>query len=437
MSIGADTFIVNNGASAEDLQRLPRVACWPELAREALHGLPGRIVNAIDPYTEADPVAILGHLLVGLGNVIGPGPHLPVEHDEHPARLNIVFVGRSSKGRKGLAQSTAKHLLAQIDEPWARDRIRPGLSTGEGLIFHVRDAREEQQAIREKGRIVGYETVVVDAGESDKRLMIVESEFATVLKRMARDGNTLSTIIREAWDAGNLSTLTKNSPLRATGAHVSIISHGTQEEIRRYLTDTERANGFANRFLWLLVQRSKVLPDGATVPDSVLTPLVDELRQVVTFSRTVTRMSRDDAAREIWREVYPSLSEGEPGLIGGVISRAEAQVVRLSVLYAVCDRSAEIRAPHLQAALALWDYAEASARRIFGGRIGMPLADAILDAMNARERSMDLTDISDLLGRHRTAEEIQEALGYLEKMGKARRSQRVTAGRPATVWEAV
>ena len=72
---------------------------------------------------------------------------------------------------------------------------------------------------------------------------------------MSREGNTLSAIIRQAWDSGNLHPLTKNSPIRATDAHISIIGHITREELLRYLTETEQANGFANRFIWLMVYR--------------------------------------------------------------------------------------------------------------------------------------------------------------------------------------
>ncbi len=36
---------------------------YPRLAEEAFYGLPGRIVGAIEPHTEADRVAVLASLL--------------------------------------------------------------------------------------------------------------------------------------------------------------------------------------------------------------------------------------------------------------------------------------------------------------------------------------------------------------------------------------
>ncbi len=429
--VGADDLI-RAGATAEDLNNLPREELRPRLAIEALHGLPGRIVEAVDPFTEADRVGTLANLLAAAGNVIGMRPHATVQHDQHPLRLYVALVGRTSKGRKGTSWSIPRHLLEQVDSAWVRERVKSGLSSGEGLIYNVRD-RVERARLDKKTQQVIHE--VVDEGEPDKRLLIVEPELAGVLKAVAREGNTLSAIMRQGWDTGNLQTLTKNSPLRAVGAHISIIGHITEEELRQNLTETERANGFANRFLWLVVERSKVLPEGASPPDALLRPLVGELAEVVKFASQVDRIQRDEAARAIWAEVYPELSEGKPGLFGAIISRAEAQVLRLSALYAVFDLSTFIGPTHLHAALALWDYAEASARRIFEDRLGSAPADAILEALRSRG-PMTQTEISGLFQRNRSAADIQVALNRLLRLGRVRRRQEGTAGRPAAIWEA-
>lgn len=406
---------------------------WPTLAPEALYGLAGEVVAAIDPYTEADPVGTLAHLLAGFGNLISSGAHAKVQHDHHPGRFNLALVGCTSAGRKGTAWSTPRHLLAQVDEVWARSRVKTGLSSGEGLIYPVRDAREEQQAIKDRGRVTDYQTVIVDAGEPDKRLFIIEPELATLLKRMAGEGNTLSSVIREAWDSGNLSTLTKNSPMRATGAHISIIAHVTRDELLRYLTETERANGFANRFIWLLVRKSKDLPDGEAMPETILARLVDKLRGAVTFAKTVGEIKRDAEARELWHVVYRALAAEKPGLTGAILSRAEAQVLRLSVLYALLDRSDVIRAAHLKAAVALWEYAEASARYIFGDSTGDPVADRIYHALRT-QGPMSETDLSNLFSRNREASRIQQALHMLNRTGIIVSEVEATGGRQKKLW---
>jgi hypothetical protein len=132
----------------------------------------------------------------------------------------------------------------------------PRALRGEGLIYAVRDRVEGEN---KKG-----ETAVLDEGVEDKRLLVLEAELAGVLKVMSREGNTLSPVIRQAWDDGALQTLTKNSPMKATSAHVSMVGHITKAELLRHFTETEAANGFANRFIWLLVKRSKILPFGGS-----------------------------------------------------------------------------------------------------------------------------------------------------------------------------
>jgi hypothetical protein len=159
------------------------------------------------------------------------------------------------------------------------------------------------------------------------------------------------------------------------------------------------------------------------------------LTQVAAFSETVGELGRDGEARALWREVYPALSEGEPGMVGAILNRAEAQVLRLSTLYAVLDRSASIGVAHIRAALALWDYAERSARRIFGRRLGVSLADVLLEALRARG-PLTATAISGLFGRHRSAEDLHQALDLLRDLGLVASRVEATGGRSATLWAA-
>jgi hypothetical protein len=122
-------------------------------------------------------------------------------------------------------------------------------------------------------------------------------------------------------------------------------------------------------------------------------------------------------------------------VVGAILNRAEAQVLRLSSLYAVLDCSAEVRSPHLRAALALWRYAEASARLIFGSRLGVLAADVVLEALRARG-PLTATAISALFGRHRSAEEIHGALQLLQDLGLVTRSAEAAGGRAPALWAA-
>ena len=401
------------------------LAGWPEpLSEEAFHGLAGRFVRLVEPNSETDPVALLVGFITAFGSVVGDRPYFRVEADMHRTRIFAVLVGETSKARKGTSWGHIERLFTAIDTAWL-NTIQSGLSSGEGLIWAVRDPVMKTQ----KG-----EEIVVDEGVQDKRLMLVEGEYASILRVLGREGNTLSAVIRNAWDKGNLRTLTKNSPARATGAHVSIIGHVTREELLRYLTDTESANGFGNRFLWFCVKRSKSLPFGGNISESDFSGLVEDVRSTVEFAKQVDEVRWDTETRPLWAEIYPALSSGIPGLIGAMTARAEAYVTRLSCIYALLDQSVTIKPKHLLAAVALFDYAESSVHYIFQEETGNKFANDLLQTLQENADGMTRTDISNHFNRNKSSEQISEALEILRGLGLSEEREVVVEGKPQNKW---
>ncbi len=409
----------------------PHISHRPrQMHEDAFHGLAGRIVRTIEPHTEADPVAILLQFLVGVGNAAGRHARFRVEDDHHYANLFVCLVGETSKGRKGVSLRRSQRPLALASPEWAHRCVtNGGLQSGEGLIHHVRDPR---MGMNDKGALV-----VKDEGVVDKRKLIVESEFASPLRRMAREGNTLTTVLREAWDTGRLTNLTRN-PEQATNAHISIIAHTTRDELKRELTDVDAANGFANRFLFASVERSKLLPNGGENVDAALKPYVDKLG--VALRRAAKRrepMTRDAQADALWLEVYGELSEGKRGMLGAITGRAEAQVLRLSLVYAFLGGSSQIKKDHLKAALAVWDYCEQSAHYIFATATGNSIADRILEALqHVGTEGLDRTQLNSLFSHHVNTRDITEALSLLDSVGVATCEKEATGGRPKERWYA-
>jgi len=390
---------------------VPPADTWPApLGEEAYHGIVGDIVRAISPHTEADEAALLVQLLVAAGNCIGRTPHFMAEADYHALNLYAVLVGDSSKGRKGTSWGHIRRIFERVDAAWV-PRIMDGLSSGEGLIHEVRDP---QKGVKKD------EETIVDPGSPDKRLLVQAPEFASVLQVQGRDGSTLSGVLRTAWDRGNLRVMTRKNPLTATGAHISIIGHVTREELLRLFDSTDAANGYANRFLWFAVRRSKLLPLGGRIGEVDFAPLITRLSKAVYAARMIGEITRDEAATTVWCEVYGDLSEGKPGLLGAMTARAEAQVMRIACLYAVLDLSRVIRVEHLYAGLAVWAYSAKSARWIFGDRLGDPVADEILRNLRMNPDGLTRTEISDLFGRHKNATQITAALHALEARGLGR-----------------
>jgi hypothetical protein len=106
-------------------------------------------------------------------------------------------------------------------------------------------------------------------------------------------------------------------------------------------------------------------------------------------------------------------------------------MLRLSVCYALLDKSKVIELPHLKAAKAMWDYAEGSAKWLFGERIGDEVADKLLTALRrAGDDGLDSTQQYQLLGRHIKQARLDVARNSLEAMGLITTSTEPTGGRP-------
>ena len=406
--------LISEPAAAE----LPAPPGWlapPEPA--AYHGLPGAIVEAIAPHTESDPVAILAQLLIASGALIGRSAHFQVEATRHYPNEFVVLVGDTAKARKGSSFDHVARLLRDADPDFER-RLTTGLSSGEGLIWAVRDPQGP------------------DPGTDDPRLLVTEPEFATVLKATGRDISTLSPVLRSAWDGRPLALLTRTAPARASAAHIAIIGHITAQELRHHTTRVELANGFLNRFLIVACRRVRLLPEGGKPDPLQGTGLAPLLTAALRRAHAAGRMRLNPEARELWRDVYPRLTEPAPGLAGALTARAEAHAIRLALLYALLDGEGQIQPEHLRAALALSGYAARSAHWALGHATGDPLAEQIHAALTAQPQGMTRTELRDLLQRHQPGERVEQALQALAAAGRAHRTKIHTAGRPAELWTA-
>ena len=407
---------------------------WPVLDPAAMHGLAGDVVKVLEPHTEADPVALLVSTLSEVGVMLNRAPHLILDGSYHPLLFWPVLVGQTSKSRKGTAGKRVYAVLSLSDHAWTRGECRGTLSSGEGLAYAVRDAQYREEPVKEKGRLTGETvTICVDPGVEDKRLFLVQNEFGAVLRVMAREGNSLSGVLRDAWDGLDLAPMTKANRIRATNPHIGIVGHVTKDELLRNLTDTECSNGFGNRFTWFAVRRSKELPFSSAPHDADLHDLADKLGRAIRHGRTMGLIGLSPSAREGWRMIYSALSADRPGLAGALLARGEAHVMRLAGLYALLDEKVEIDLVHLQAASALWQFAEASTLMIFGDSTGDPVADTILRAIRTTGGLSD-SQISDLFSRNVSGGRLERAKAVLATAGLIHCETVKTDGRSRNTW---
>ncbi len=399
---------------------------WPApLGQDAFQGIAGKFVAAVAPHTEADPVALLLSFLSAFGSVVGPGPRDMIGEDAHGARIWPVFVGDTAAGRKGTSFSVVRKLFCEVDETWVT-RIASNVGSGEVVIHEVRDPRRE---LTDEGAMV-----VKDLGVEDKRLFIAESEFASVLRVAGRDGSVLSPILRTAWDGGTLRHTVKRQPAVATDAHIVVLGHITPEEIRKELSALERANGFANRFLFAMVRRSQSLPRAAGLPEGLLEEFVDRLRIFIDAAKQWKVVTPTETFWAVYEPHYDRLSSPPPGLVGSILARGAPYVRRLALLYALLDGESLIYARHARAALAIWEYCEASVHYLFDGRMGDGDSDKVLEALHSAQEGLTRTEVRDLFGRHKKGEEIAHLRDGLLWAGRIEVEVETTGGRDSERW---
>lgn len=389
---------------------------WPRpLGLAAFHGLPGKVVETLLPHTEADPGALLVHFLACFGSAVGSNPHARVEGVRHKANLYAAFVGRTGAGRKGTAAALIRELFARADPDWAARCVQRGVSTGEGVIEAIRDP-------------IGN-----DEGVADKRLLLREAELSRMFRVMGRRGNTLQEVIRTAWDGSPLQTLTKK-PSRVNNPHVSVAGDITAEELEHFLGRLELVNGFANRFMFFCIRRSKFLSEGGALSEHEIDDLAAQIREALNTARQIGLVERTPKASELWSSMYKELAAERPDLLGAATNRAAPQVLRVSMINALANRSADIRPEHLMAAREVWRYAYDSARYVIGDARD-PSGEKILKAIrDAGEHGLSKTQIHDRVGRHMRRSEIDGALFELEAAGHITKVRVKTPGRPKEVW---
>ena len=409
---------------------------WPAaMDEDAFSGVLGDFVRTVEPHSEASREALLTQAAVMLGNAMGLRPGWRVEATRHALILFANLVGDTAVARKGTSFDRARQFILGAD-PDYESRITQGISTAEGLLSMLRNDEEEDFTVS----VHGEEIQSVRAGSQDRRLMVVESEFAALLRRMHRKDNVLSPVLRSLWDHGSARVGTKVDPIEVTGAHVSLITHITGIELTAEFTTTDMANGFGNRCLWICTTRARSLPRGGNLGPHDLDSVTDQIKAVLDFAdvEAPQEYDFDQSTGLLWDQEYERLHEAvDASLLGLITSRGPAIVRRLAVLYAVADLEVVIREQHLRAALAVWDYSRRSAEYLFGAATGNVIADKVYRFAGDRPAGITRTEISKLFSGNVTKAQIDEALDLLQRRGLMRTlKQGRGRGRPREIWQA-
>lgn len=360
---------VIGGGTREDSDG-PSPLAPPVMPSEGFPDLLRAIVDAACASSEAHPVAVASNVLALFCCAIGRVAFQRIGDATIHARPYFLVVGKSGKSRKGTAEHTPREVFRRADAILRQrhstdDRLRihaGGLSTGEGVAWAIRDPREPDEKTGKGG----------DLGVNDKRLAVIESEFANVLAQVKREGNILSSTIRNLWDGRDIEPLTKTSQLTATRPHVVIIGHITGYEVREKSTENDAANGLLNRFVVVAVHRPKLVPLPEPTPDVVLDALAVRLADVIDSAtqgnphdNNTHEVLLTAEARNLWCELYPAITRDREGLAGSLMARSEVYCRMLAMVFALMDRRSDIEPGDLLSAMAWIEYWHQSITYVF------------------------------------------------------------------------
>ena len=348
------TRVIGLAASSSEEPEI-EITDWPIMGSPASLGLVGEIAKLATLRSEADLTAVMGTALTWGGATLGRNRFFRVGDTIYHARLNCALVGKSGRARKGTSMAPVQRIYGAAERILQQQSTRPfpsglslkvshgPLSSGEGLIYAIRDGDGEKDG---------------EEGVLDKRLLCAEGEFGAALRAFQRQGNTLSQIIRSAWDGTNLGPLVKHNRTFASNPHICLMAHITRHELIGLLGNSDIFNGFANRFIWMAVRRGPITASPKPMPDADVEAIAKELARVVAYAHgregSRAELVRSNSAEELWATCYPELTQDRPGVLGAVTDRMEAQVTRLSMVYAQLDGADFIEEKHLEAALTFW-----------------------------------------------------------------------------------
>lgn len=410
------------------------VAIPPKLRHEGFYGCLSDISKDLSEYTEANRAFIANNILMGIA-VSTPSSNLvmPFAATNTELRMFSLQVLPSGCG-KGVSEKQTKALFNEAIQLLGNNIVSPhsglsfyakvfsgGLSTGEGIAFELRDG-----IVNENGD--------VQQSVEDKRLLVLEPEFANALAKCNGHNSILSATIRKIFDGESLEPMTKKDRIKCTKPDVCIIGQITPEELLDKLDSVSISNGFANRFPIFSGTQPVYQPIPRVIKKEKLQKHAKELNKVMSWCHESSKvLTMSDCYKKLWCEKYSDLKQiGASGSIErSLMTRAPHYASMYAMLFAALDMTTIVTANHLVASLAWIDYWHESVRYVFGTEAAAYKAEQRnLQALEVLNKIKELvainnsqpitrTPLQQAFGKKYTSKQISEVLKFLQELPKA------------------
>lgn len=391
-------------------KELPMLS-FPVIQEGAYFGITKEITTKACEFSEAPKIGVFSAFIAHFSAMVGRDVYFPLGDFDLHCRPFQLLVGKSGKARKGTSEYLVERVFIEVNKLIAEPLAihSGGLSSGEGVVYAIRDRSENKKEI--------------DEGVPDKRLLVIESEFANVLVNCKRESSILSGILRNLFDGKRIAPLTKNNRIQASAPHVTLMGHITSSEFKRKIkSSTEASNGLLNRFLIFMVRRDKLCALPRRTSQEAIKGLADQIAEIVNCIKRNPKlpieMTLSVEAKDYWENAYKFITAEHEGIIGDLSSRHDTYILMLSMIFALLDKRFEIHKVDIERACIWIDYAQQSLRYLFSSSEAQAkeeelqtLADSILEKL--KEQPMSRSEIRDAFNRHKKSSEIQDALSLL------------------------
>lgn len=322
----------------------------PQIPAIAWRGLFKDYQDMVAATTEAADAFHYAAFLQVFGCTIGRRLHVYHAGKQFP-NFYACLVGRSGLTRKDTTWSRAEAVLNAL-HAYSEDNPSPPFKAVRGIR--------------------SYEGLLDELSGERKVRLIQLGELLSLLAKAKQDsiGNIIPALT-ELYDMKDII----NPPVHqkdikpAREPFLSIIAGTTQDWLQKALTERDIYGGFANRWLYFCGLPKEPMPNPPKVDKEKRNKLVQELNQIRDWAEDVpneeitTSSEANTLFENYYREYYRRCQQ--PGLIPTLIVRIQDFIWKIALLYAAGDMSEVISKDHLEAAIAVGNYLEASVAEVF------------------------------------------------------------------------
>lgn len=398
----------------------PQIVLEPQIHEDAFYGLAGRLIGEISKHSEASKAALLFQFLIEVGNIMGDKFYKPIGGSNIYTNDFCLIIGDTSKARKGTGLKAINFFIKKVWKESFTKRIINGVSTGEGIIWSLRDPIYEIFEDKKGER----KTKLIDPGIEFKSAIFIEQEFSKLLKVGKRETNNLNEVVRDCWDREILQSLSKTQPAKATNTFISLIGHITSEEFLKNISQVDRSNGFLNRFLFCHSYRANIISNPMNFEELASKLLcMNELYCLKGFidDSEQTEIKLSSEGQSWWDKFYNEYGNSPDGTYAEIKARTENHLIKAAMTYALLDMSYTVEVVHLKAAKAIVDYSNDTIDYIFTKQETRENNNdkKIIDFIKTKNGKATRTEISyGPFNKKGSAEKINSTRDKLTRLGK-------------------